>query len=126
MLGSDFVPCRREWLDYAFKRGCPAEMVEAVLNYGFEGKKPPLQRQYFKYFNEKIAPVIDRARAEYRQFDRRHAQFNEIIKDLPEKLRDRFRVDFSRLAFVDEEDFLAFLEELTEDVITLLNYGGTH
>lgn len=126
MIGSDFVPCRREWLDYAFRQGCPAEMVEAVLNYGFEGKRPPFKGNILNYFNEKIAPVIDRARAEYRQFDRRHAQFNEIIKDLPEKLRDRFRVDFSRLAFADEEDFLAFLEELTEDVKPLLNYGGTH
>lgn len=46
----------------------------------------------------------------------RLAQFKEAIKSLPDKFKERYEKDFSRLAFKDEEDFNSYLEEIAPDI----------
>ena len=48
--------------------------------------------------------------------DARKAKFLEVIKDAPEKFRERAEKKFARFNFKDDEDFESYLEELTEEV----------
>lgn len=48
--------------------------------------------------------------------DARKSKFMEIIKDAPEKFRERAEKKFSRYTFKDDEDFEEYLEELAEEV----------
>lgn len=51
-----------------------------------------------------------------KQADARKSKFLEVIKDAPEKFRERAEKKFSRYTFKDDEDFEEYLEELTEEV----------
>lgn len=48
--------------------------------------------------------------------DVRKSKFMEVIKDAPEKFRERAEKKFSRYTFKDDEDFEEYLEELAEEV----------
>ena len=120
MKGAEFIPVKREWLLRAFHSPNPNEAVgkwlDIIFKYAFDEIKPDLRGGDLKYFNSEIAPEIDYYRAEWRLWEIRQAQFYEVIKELPDKCKQRFEVDFLRLSFKDHEDFLNYLEELTEEV----------
>lgn len=48
--------------------------------------------------------------------DARKSKFMEVIKDAPEKFRERAEKKYSRYTFKDDEDFEEYLEELAEEV----------
>ncbi len=48
--------------------------------------------------------------------DARKAKFLDVIKNAPEKFRERAETKFARFNFKDDEDFENYLEELTEEV----------
>lgn len=48
--------------------------------------------------------------------DARKSKFMEVIKDAPEKFRERAEKKYSRYTFKDDEDFKTYLEELAEEV----------
>lgn len=48
--------------------------------------------------------------------DVRKSKFMEVIKDAPDKFRERAEKKFSRYTFKDDEDFEEYLEELAEEV----------
>lgn len=48
--------------------------------------------------------------------DARKSRFMEVIKDAPEKFRERAEKKYSRYTFKDDEDFETYLEELAEEV----------
>lgn len=49
----------------------------------------------------------------------RKSTLQSILKDAPEKLRTRYEKDFSRLTFKDDDDFKAWIEEVTPEVEAL-------
>lgn len=50
-----------------------------------------------------------------KQADARKSKFLEVIKDAPEKFRQRAEKAFNRYSFKDDEDFASYLEELSEE-----------
>lgn len=48
--------------------------------------------------------------------DARKSKFMNVIKDAPEKFRERAEKKFARYTFKDDEDFETYLEELAEEV----------
>lgn len=48
--------------------------------------------------------------------DARKSKFMEVIKDAPEKFRERAEKKFARYTFKDDEDFEEYLEDLAEEV----------
>lgn len=51
-----------------------------------------------------------------KQADARKSKFTEIIKNAPEKFRERAEKQYARYTFKDDEDFEQYLEELAEEV----------
>ncbi len=118
MKDSDFIPVKREWLARALAEGAPAvpKLLNAIFGYAFDGKRPELMGDDLDYFNTEIAPEIDAARAEWRTFDIRRAQFLEAIEGVPENVRVRYEVEFSTMAYRSPEDFYSYLDEINADI----------
>lgn len=118
MKGSDFVPVKREWLARALKGGAQAvpKLLNAIFGYAFDGKSPALIGDDLDYFNAEIAPEIDAARADWRVFDLRRAQFLEALEGVPENVRKRYELEFSTMAYRSPEDFYSYLDEINADV----------
>lgn len=118
MKGSDFVPVKREWLARALTGGAQAvpKLLNAIFGYAFDGKPPALIGDDLDYFNAEIAPEIDAARADWRIFDIRRAQFLEALEGVPENVRERYELEFSTMAYRSPEDFYSYLDEINADV----------
>lgn len=48
--------------------------------------------------------------------DARKSRFSEIIKDAPDKFRERAEKRYNRITFRDDDDFEDYLEELAEEI----------
>lgn len=51
----------------------------------------------------------------------RKASLEAILKDAPEKIRQRYEKDFARMTFKDDEDFTNWIGEITPDVEAITN-----
>ena len=128
MNGSDFVPVKREWLARALTAGAKAvpELLKAIFDYAFEGKSPALMGEDLEYFNVEIAPEIDAARADWRVFDIRRAQFLEAIEGVPDNVRERYEVEFATIAYQSTEDFYNYLDEINADIKAIREHYGNN
>lgn len=50
----------------------------------------------------------------------RKSVLNGILKDAPEKIRQRYEKDFARMQFNDEDDFKSWIDEVTPDIQALV------
>lgn len=115
MKESKFVYVRREWLAVAAGSKKPkvcAALIGAILAYAQGNPAPELPANIQQYFVREICPEIDRQREAWRQYDRRKAQFNEVIAGVPDNVRQRYEMEFLTNAYEDEADFLAYLDEV--------------
>ena len=128
MKGSDFVPVKREWLARALTGGAQAvpEMMEAIFGYAFDGKPPALIGDDLDYFNAEIAPEIDAARADWRIFDIRRAQFLEAIEGVPDNVKERYEVKFATIAYQSADDFYNYLDEISADIKAIRKQYGNN
>ena len=128
MNGSNFVPIKREWLARALTAGAQAvpELLKAIFDYAFEGKSPALMGKDLEYFNVEIAPEIDAARADWRVFDIRRAQFLEAIEGVPDNVRERYEVEFTTIAYQSAEDFYNYLDEINADIKAIREHYGNN
>ena len=51
----------------------------------------------------------------------RKSALAKVLEKAPEKIRQRYEKDFERMNFKDDEDFTAWVEEITPDVETIAN-----
>lgn len=51
----------------------------------------------------------------------RKSSLDAILKDAPEKIRQRYEKDFARMTFKDDEDFNNWIGEITPDVEAITN-----
>lgn len=51
----------------------------------------------------------------------RKTALNKVLEGAPEKIRQRYEKDFARMTFNDEEDFNAWIGEITPDVEAITN-----
>lgn len=117
MKENGFVYVNRQWLKKVAKLRKPkimADFIRAIHGYAFKEEIPALPRKVQEYFDRVICPAIDEQRTEWRQYDRRRAQFTAIIGHLPDKIRQRYELDFMTNVYADEADFLAYLDEVRE------------
>lgn len=122
MKGSEYIFMNRDWIAKAMRYHKPSVvsgMVDAIFAYAYGYPMPEIPPEIHDYFFNEICPGIDMQRMEWRQFDRRASQFYEVIKELPDILRPRYEADFLTATYKDEVDFLAYLDELREDLSQL-------
>ena len=128
MKGSDFVPVKREWLVRSLRSDAQAvpELLNAIFGYAFEGTQPALTGDDLEYFYTEIAPEIDAARADWRTFDIRRAQFLEAIEGVPDNVRERYEAEFATIAYQNAEDFYNYLDEINADIKAIRKHYGNN
>lgn len=116
-------------MEYGLKGGKDFYVLftDSIMEYAFECKKPDkLDREALEYFNTNVAPKIDEARAEWREYDRRRAQFYAAIEGVPENVRRRYETDFYSSHFASEQDFLDYLDEISADINAIRQKYGNN
>lgn len=57
--------------------------------------------------------------------NKRKSELDKVLNKAPEKIRQRYEKDFSRMNFKDDEDFNGWIEEITPDVESIVNDYNT-
>lgn len=68
--------------------------------------------------NKRLEEQISAINSE-RQTTSRKKTLQGVLKDAPQKLRERYEKDFNRLNFKDDDDFQTWIEEVTPEVQSL-------
>lgn len=80
-----------------------------------EDNKVPAWAREIVESNKLMKAELDSLRGE-KTASTRQSKLSEVLKNAPESIRTRYEKDFARMNFNDEEDFGAWIEEITPDV----------
>lgn len=79
------------------------------------GAEPPAWAQELIASNKQLAQQVATLQAE-KVGTTRKAKLTEVLAKAPEKIRKRYDRDFERLNFKDDDDFNAWIEEITPEI----------
>lgn len=74
--------------------------------------------------NKALTSRLENIEGEKRTNSRKSA-LDKVLKDAPEKIRQRYEKDFSRMNFNDDDDFKGWIDEITPDVESIVNDYNT-
>lgn len=57
--------------------------------------------------------------------NKRRTELDKVLNNAPEKIRNRYTKDFERMSFKDDEDFNAWIGDITPDVEAIVNDYNT-
>lgn len=77
--------------------------------------EPPAWAQELIASNKQLAQQVATLQAE-KVGTTRKAKLTEVLSKAPEKIRKRYDRDFERLSFKDDDDFNAWIEEITPEI----------
>ena len=107
---------------YGLKEGKPLKKEEDP-DPNKKPAEPPTEEipAYIKALmeqNKQLAEQISAINSE-RQVTSRKKTLQEMLKNAPQKLRERYEKDFERLSFKDDEDFKSWVDEVSPEVQSL-------
>ena len=88
------------------------------------GAEPPAWAQELIAANKQLAQQVATLQAE-RVGTTRKARLNEALKGAPERIRNRYAKDFDRITFKDDDDFNAWIEEITPEIAEIAKEVNT-
>lgn len=88
------------------------------------GAEPPAWAKEIIATNKKLAEQVATLQAE-KVGTSRKARLTEVLKQAPESIRKRYDRDFERLNFKDDDDFTAWIEEITPEIAEIAKEVGS-
>lgn len=87
---------------------------------GKQGEEMPAWAKALVASNEALTKELSEIKTE-KLANSRKTSLGAILKDAPEKIRQRYEKDFARMTFKDDEDFNSWIGEITPDVEAITN-----